>query len=191
MKKMVKEIPFGKGIARVEVAVFTTENTEWLTENVETATSVKIIAGDRVVAEAYHANTLEYNFLTDTFFEKYNLDENKKYTKVGNIVTEGTETAEAINNAIEDMKAELLNEYNTKTEAAKQHEEDLAQAEEIIAQAKKEGVENLMSKSEIKSWRTRYNDIHNEGGEGFIPRRISKEAYSRALAFRAASASRY
>ena len=32
-----------------------------------------------------------------------------------------------------------------------------------------------MTNEEYKAWRKRYNDIHNEGGEGYIPERITVE----------------
>jgi hypothetical protein len=38
-----------------------------------------------------------------------------------------------------------------------------------------------MTNQELKSWKVRYNDLHNEGGEGYIPTRITKEQYQKAV----------
>lgn len=65
--------------------------------------------------------------------------------------------------------------------AAKERAERLAEARAIVESAEKEiQGGQLMSAEEIKIWRRNYNNIHNEGGSGFIPHRTSREAYNHA-----------
>jgi len=63
--------------------------------------------------------------------------------------------------------------YETaKSEAEKA--ERIAEAQRIVDEAAK-STEPLMTNEEYKAWRKQYNDIHNEGGEGYIPERITVE----------------
>ena len=96
-------------------------------------------------------------------------------------MTEGEEAYNAINAAIEEMEVEIAAEFGVKTEKEIEREEAIEEAKKIIALAEKEGIENLMSASEVKVWRRNYNQVNNEGGEGYIPIRISKEQYTKAL----------
>lgn len=186
MKSLVKEVPFGKATAKVTVTMFT-EKKYWDgidmgEENVITTSKVEIIAKGKVVESGYFAKVLEYDNLTDTLYHKANLDVTKKYTRVGDqTITEGEEAGIAINSAIKEMKAELSKVFGIETQEEKQQKEEIAEAQAIVAQVEKEGIDTLMSKAEIKAWRKRYNDIYNEGGEGYIPVKVSKEAYQEAL----------
>lgn len=181
MKSLIKEVSFGKAIARITVTMFT-EIGVFLNENVIDTTKVEIVLNGKVISSGYFAKILEHDFITDTFYKKANLDVTKKYTRVGDkAITEGEEAGIAINSAIEEMKAELFREFNVITEAEKQQKEEIEEAQAIVAQAEKEGIDKLMSDLQIKAWRKRYNDIYNEGGEGYIPIKISKESYQKAL----------
>jgi len=70
-------------------------------------------------------------------------------------------------------------EKSVKMEAAK---ETIELAEKEIAVAG-----NLMTLKELKEWMVNYNNIMNEGGSGFIPRRISLEEYEEAKKYLNAS----
>lgn len=180
-KTLVKEVPFGKAIARITVTMFT-EIGAFLNENVISTSAVEIIANGKVVESGYFANVLEFNDNTETYFYKNNLDVASKYTRVGDrAITLGAETGNLINTVIDEMKATLSTEFNIETEEEKQRKETLAEAQAIVAQAEKEGIDKLLSDAQVKAWRKRYNDIYNEGGEGYIPNKISKEAYQKAI----------
>lgn len=181
LKSLVKEVPFGKATARITVTMFT-EIGVFLVENVITTSKIEIVANGKVVSSGHFAKVLEFNNITDTFYQKANLDVTKKYTRVGDkALTEGEEAGIAINSAIKEMEAELSKEFGTETKESKQQKLEIEEAKAIVEQAEKEGIENLMSQQELKQWRVRYNNIHNEGGEGYIPVKISREAYQKAL----------
>ncbi|MBJ6362076.1 hypothetical protein ACFOQM_12320 [Paenibacillus sp. GCM10012307] len=188
-KELFKEVPFGKGIAKITVTAFVeaVDLDGQLTGNskVITTSNVEIVSGDGKLLErrASFANILTYDEGSCTLYEKFNLDTTKEYTRVGDrVLTIGGEAGRAINNAIEEMKAELLKSFGKKTDAEKQKEEAIAEAKEVVQQAQKEGIESLMTKQEIKAWRHRFNLLYNEGGEGYIPSRVSREEYEKSLA---------
>lgn len=185
LKELSKEVSFGKAIARITVTMFS-EKKYWdgldMGEEVITSTSVKIIADGKVVEKGFFASVLEFSNLTDNLYHKHGLDTTKKYTRVGNrAITVGAETANLINTLIEEMKTELAIEFGIETEAQKQQRGEIEEAKAVIKQAEKEGIQNLMTNEEIKVWRKRYNDLYNEGGEGYIPVKVSQEQYQRAL----------
>ena len=63
-------------------------------------------------------------------------------------------------------------------EALKKEQAKRAEAEKIIADAEKSPKNkdgSLMTKEEARRWRARWNNIHNEGGEGFVPDVITVE----------------
>lgn len=181
MKSLVKEVPFGKGVARVEVSMFDYPDDK----EVVTSSKVQVILNGKVIGTGYFAKVLEFDFTTDTYYARHNMDTSKKYTKVGdNALTLGEESGLLINSAIEEMKAELAKEFNVETQAEKKEndeKEEVAEAQAVITQAEAQGIQSLMSDAEIKSWKRSYNDLHNEGGEGYIPSRVSREQYETAL----------
>ncbi len=79
------------------------------------------------------------------------------------------------------MRAELAKKFNVETEVNHSAQDEVETAQAIVSQAEKEGIDKLMTASEIKAWRKNYNDVVNEGGEGYIPNKISREAYQNAL----------
>jgi len=183
MKSLNKEVKFGKAIARVTVTMFA-ENVyldgQVTSEKVITTNKVEITVDGKVLETGY-AKVLEYNILTDTLYIKRGLDIQKKYTSVGNAITHGEKPGLEIKNAIEEMEKELAAEFEVKTEKEVAKEEAIVEAQSIVEQAKKEGIENLKSATEIKNWRKKYNVVNNEGGEGYVPIKVSEEQYSRAI----------
>lgn len=183
-KTLVKEVVFGKGIARITSTMFQTEISldGWKTGSFEThhTEKIEIVVNGKVVASG-KVSILNYN---DNYriYNAANLDTTKKYTKVGDkAITEGDEAGKEIIKYLEEMEIELAREFGIKTEKEKEQEADRKEAQSIIAAAEKEGIDKLMTAAEIKKWRARYNNIHNEGGEGYIPRKTSREAYNWAL----------
>lgn len=83
-----------------------------------------------------------------------------------------------LKDVIESGKSEEVKAYETaKTE--KEKAERKAEAQRIVDEASKYTTP-LMTDAEYKAWRKQYNDIHNEGGEGYIPDMITVEQLERA-----------
>lgn len=90
---------------------------------------------------------------------------------------------------ITDIKNELIDEMHANGEGLKHlspAQKDVAKAEKEIRIAKEvvaevTDPEKLMTRDQIKKWRISYNNINNEGGEGYIPHQISKEEYEDAV----------
>lgn len=91
---------------------------------------------------------------------------------------------------ISDQQIKALREENERIAQEKlnvQETKELEEAKAVIARAEKEGIANLMTKAELeaeqKVSRKNYNDLYNEGGEGYIPpfSRVSRERYEWAL----------
>ena len=185
MSKMVKEVPFGSAIARIEVSAFAQEvslDGIVTSQKVTMTSTVTVIKDGRVLDTNSFAKAVRNDQIGSCWYEKLPLDPSKTYTQVGRKAwTEGAEVAESINATIEALKSELAGEFETKTEAEVAKEEVVEEAKGVVAQAEVEGVENLLSASELKVWRTAYNNLHNEGGEGYIPTRVSRERYEKAL----------
>ena len=84
-----------------------------------------------------------------------------------------------LESVIEDGKTPEVKAY----EAAKKEESrknNIADAERIIKAAettRKNADGSLMTNEQAKTWRRRYNDAMNEGGEGYIPEVITQEMY--------------
>jgi hypothetical protein len=179
-KTLTREVKFGKGKAVITVKfenpTVNLDGDYVESHKVEKMTDIKIMSGSKVVATASHADLIQDNIVYKKYMEQHGMDLNKKYTRVGKMITEGAEVHENITQAIVEMEAELSQEFEVQTEQEKEIEE----AQEIIESAEKEGVEKLRTESEIRNWRKAYNNIHNEGGEGYIPTKISKERYQRA-----------
>ena len=87
---------------------------------------------------------------------------------------------EAINEikAIETTEAEKAVEAIEKEEEAKAIEEEIEWAEKVMEEAAGR-IEILASENE-KAWRKSYNDLLNEGGEGYVPERVTAADVARA-----------
>jgi hypothetical protein len=179
-KTLVREVPFGKAVARISVTIYTVNrmfDDTYEVQDVKMKKKIEIVAGGKIATTDTVAVVAQDGDYFREEMIKRGLDLNKKYTKVGRAWTEGEETANEIKKAIAEMEEELKTEFGQKTEK----EEEIEEAQAVIAQAEKEGVENLMTAEELKVWRKNYNLVNNEGGEGYIPIRISKERYQNAL----------
>ena len=83
-----------------------------------------------------------------------------------------------LNEVIESGKSEPVIEYET-AKADAETAEKKAEAQKIIDAAAKYTTP-LMTNAEYKVWAKRYNDINNEGGEGYVPDLITVEQLKRA-----------
>lgn len=79
-----------------------------------------------------------------------------------------------------EQEAELIaiSEKNRQVRAAKDAEEEIAKLRDIICCA--EAQSDIPDKTEVNRRIKEYNDIYNEGGEGYVPRIISRESYNAA-----------
>ena len=144
-KKYVKEVNFGRAVARITVIGYIKENTldGWIKTGEELIIyeKIEIVADGKVVESSSYAKAIEYNFLYEDFFEKMGLDKNKTYTKVGEAITEGEHVAKEINEAIKEMKKQIAEEFKMKTreqiEEEIEKEKEIAEAKEIVRKAEK------------------------------------------------------
>jgi hypothetical protein len=80
----------------------------------------------------------------------------------------------------EDVKAHKA------AEQAKKVEKEINEARKVLAAAEKTARNEdgtLMTEAQAKAWKRRYNNLHNEGGEGFVPNVITTEdvAYAESV----------
>ena len=89
--------------------------------------------------------------------------------------------AKAVAEAEKEADFEEYADY-VNTENAEKAEAERKSAEHIIAKAEKEikAHGKLMTAKEIRVWNENYNNVMNEGGEGYIPSHVSQEEYERA-----------
>lgn len=78
---------------------------------------------------------------------------------------------------------ELLQAEIKSLDVVETSEEEEAEAKVIIEMAKEqvENIEDLPTQSEIDRWVAKYKNDFYEGGDGYIPQKISKERYEWAL----------
>ena len=98
----------------------------------------------------------------------------KVYAEIINAVEE------AINEikAIETTEAEKAVEAIENEEEAKAIEEEIEWAEKVMKEAA--GRIEILSSENEKAWRKSYNDLLNEGGEGYVPERVTAADVARA-----------
>lgn len=182
--ELVKEVAFGKAVARVTVnGILLNETFSQFVQNGELIITkkIEIIHNGEVVGKDRYVYPMEYNIIYDRTYELKGLDPQKTYSTVtGVAICEGRETADSINQLIEEMEEEITIHFRGNVEENKEVNV-VENAREIVEAAEKQGVEKLMTKEEIVKWRKNYNNIANEGGEGYIPQLISKEQYEHAL----------
>lgn len=71
-----------------------------------------------------------------------------------------------------------LNRQREKEVEAKKRQEKIQGLQEYIAKAEKQ--KSIPTPEEAKCLRKQWNDLYNEGGEGFVPTFINTEQYTRA-----------
>ena len=90
--------------------------------------------------------------------------------------------AGTVNNILEtikEMHIELSKEFGIKTKSEIDAENEIIKANKIMSEIETRQTE-ILSDSEEKIWRKNYNNINNEGGEGYIPCRATLEDIERA-----------
>lgn len=87
-----------------------------------------------------------------------------------------------LNEVIESGKDEEVTAYEN-AEAEKENLKKIEQAKKVVEAAKttrKNEDGTLMTREQARAWQKRYNDINNEGGDGYIPSVVTQEQYDRA-----------
>jgi len=191
MKELVKEIPFGsKGaIAQIKVRGWmegVSLDGDVVRQKLSTSSNVTVISAvGKTLGENSHAQTVVWTAQDHSVHDAAHLDPSKEYSRVDRTLVEGAESAKAVNETIEALRQELSAEFGQETDEQKAEkqavENEIKEATAIVAQAEKQGVDTLITTAEVKAWRKRYNDLHNEGGEGYIPSKVSREQYEWAL----------
>jgi len=85
---------------------------------------------------------------------------------------------EFLKNVIESGKAIEVIE-NEKAEVVKENEEAVENAKEAITRYESQTIK--LNNEEYKKWRTNYNNVNNEGCEGYVPCLVTTEQYLHAL----------
>jgi hypothetical protein len=103
---------------------------------------------------------------------------------IGSVVVSGNGTFVCINGHTEEIMTayrEAIAEGTSeecKAEEKKEHQAEIERAKELISKA--ESQDKIMTKAECKEWIRNYNNLYNEGGEGYVPTLITKEQYESA-----------
>jgi len=193
-KSLERKVAYGTATVSIKVHIykFATKNWEgYELSDDEIHESVKytLISDEgKKIEESPYLQLLEYNFINDKTFDHYDVSPEEKMVRLGNSYSVGEEKYDTIMQAVKEMKDEINKELGLKTEAEKvedarlkKEKEDCDWAQRIIKEAETEGIDKLMTVEQIQKWRISYNNMMNEGGEGYIPERTSQEEYQRAL----------
>jgi hypothetical protein len=106
---------------------------------------------------------------------------------VGSVVIKGSGIFICINGHTEEIMTayrEAVAEGTSeecKAEEQKEHQAEIERAKELISRA--ESQKDIPTAAEHKIWARNYNNVVNEGGEGYIPVIITKEQYESAKQF--------
>ena len=103
--------------------------------------------------------------------------------KVGFSAERAAEVEKFLAEAVRSGKSEEVKQYEAE-QAEKRKAAEKTRAQEIVEAAKKtrrnqDG--SLMSEAQAAAWRRSYNDMVNEGGEGYVPSIVTQEQLDRAL----------
>lgn len=167
--ELVREIKISEqSIARVTIESYTEkrymDGIEMGEDVVIAKPVIEIVKEGKVILNSDYITTTNYK--------------GQECTRIGDSLLPDVEIYNNIKAAINEMEEEIKEVESIETEEVN---EEIEEAKAVVAQVEKEGIENLMTVEEIKVWRKRYNDLHNEGGEGYIPNKISKEQYNKAI----------
>lgn len=129
----------------------------------------------------YNAEYVEHHGVTD-LLKKHEvitqLKVNDGYVNLSDVDAEQI-IQDAVSELIEQAQEEIgITTKSPNQEAAEKNAKEIKAATEIVESA--EDPEALMSESEKKAYLISYNNVLNEGGEGYLPRIITKEMYNQA-----------
>lgn len=192
-KELVREIPFGGATARITVRgskrdevidgfVLKEQKFNLFTDIDIIKDGIRVTTDSKASEKRYEENEHYYN--------RNKLNKEDTFSIVGKAMTLGTETALEINKAVREMRDEICLFFCEKTDAerevirlANKAIEKRSLAKDIVKRAEQEGIDNLLTVKELQKWVKNYNDVVNEGGDGYIPTRVSKEQYEEAIKY--------
>lgn len=103
------------------------------------------------------------------------------YQLPNTMILTSKENAELFNQTVAEVLAGGKDEEykaHEAAETAKAVEQEIAWANRIIEKAAKQ--DRLYDDAEIKIMTSNYNDLYNDGGEGYVPTWVSQEQYDKA-----------
>lgn len=162
MRKEIKRtIQIGKATVEMKMLYQTAEvnldGHRIETDKIEKLIEVKIIVDGKVIAR-----TGDENFIRVIDSEKARFGDKYIAASAGKTILDN----------LAEMHEELSEERAEKVEEAKVKKVEWAK--EVIKEAETRKSEILSAEQE-KVWRRNYNNAENEGGEGYIPRRVTLE----------------
>lgn len=98
--------------------------------------------------------------------------------RIGFTAERASEIESFLNGVIEAGKTEEVKAFEN-AERAKRIAKELAYYERVVADAEKQ--KEIMTDKKRKTYMKRWNDIYNEGGEGYVPCPVCKEEYEFAM----------
>ena len=96
---------------------------------------------------------------------------------IGMTAEQGKLVQEFLKSVIESGKSEEVTKHETEV-MENEKAEKIKDAKEIITKAEKQT--SIPTVAEYKVWARNYNNLHNEGGDGYVPKLITKEEYEYA-----------
>jgi hypothetical protein len=122
------------------------------------------------------------------FWRMIDLVDHPDYKKIWGLkiavdLKQAEEIGAFLQSVIESGKSPEVKNYET-AEADKNLADQVKRAENIVAAAEstiKNEDDTLMTYAQASAWRKIYNDINNEGGEGYVPEVVTKEDYEWAI----------
>ena len=106
-------------------------------------------------------------------------NENGIYIRMGNkAITLTEEMAAELNKIFAEVKEEGKSE-EAKAIENEEIEKEIEEAKAIVEKAENQRI--IPTKEEAKRMWTNYNNLHNEGGDGYVPHIIDKDEYNWAL----------
>lgn len=161
-KQIIKTLEIGK--ATIEITMVCSNRMSDLdgyrfeTKDIEKSVSAKLIVNGNIVA----TSTEGFIYAVDN--EKGRFGD--KYITVS--------TVNQILVAIKELYSKVEEEFAIKTTAEIQIEKEIAAAKRIMEEVEVRKTKILSNKEEI-AWARNYNNINNEGGEGYVPVRVTLE----------------
>lgn len=114
-------------------------------------------------------------------FEKMNLPKEVEYiSRIGDdIASLGRDDYDTINQVEKELIDEARKAMGLISAGEEEKQEEIKNAKAIIEMVEVDKV-RVMPAAKIAEWQTKYNNLHNEGGDGYIPPVITKEDYEKA-----------
>lgn len=168
-KEITRTIETGK--AAIEITMIYYHETSDLDGYVKESKSIAKLAEAKLIVDGKVVATSSEGFI-------YAVDEQKGRFSNGYLPIA---MINQILEAIQEMHKELSKAFEVKTVEQEKTEEEIKEAKAIISDIENRETE-ILSDADEKIWRRNYNNINNEGGEGYTPNRATLEDIEKAKA---------